>query len=134
MGILGHFGTENYAWRLGIVQNLCEYCWIFVNISCQTFWAYNVLIVPAHILLRYFNCNLVSSFLTGNKVLALPVKDWFFIFCQILCLRLQLQRVFKIILPGLPSDLNDSRFGSKYFSRGHTWHLHELLKGQRMFQ
>ena len=27
MGILGNFGIENYAWRLGIVQGLCEYCW-----------------------------------------------------------------------------------------------------------
>ena len=30
MGILRHFGTENYAWRHGIVQNLCRYYWFFL--------------------------------------------------------------------------------------------------------
>ena len=30
MGIFGHFGIENYVWRLGIVENLCEYCWFFL--------------------------------------------------------------------------------------------------------
>ena len=29
MGILGHY-PENYAWRLGIVQNFCEYCQFFL--------------------------------------------------------------------------------------------------------
>ena len=27
MGISGHFVEENYAWKVAIVQNLCEYCW-----------------------------------------------------------------------------------------------------------
>ena len=26
MGISKHFGRKNYAWRLDIVQNLCEFC------------------------------------------------------------------------------------------------------------
>ena len=30
MGISGHFGIENYARRLGIVQNLSEYCRFFL--------------------------------------------------------------------------------------------------------
>ena len=29
MGIFKHFGTENYALKFGIVQNLCEFCQFF---------------------------------------------------------------------------------------------------------
>ena len=31
MGISGHFIIENYAWRLGIIQNICEYFWYFLS-------------------------------------------------------------------------------------------------------
>ena len=30
MGTSGYFGTENYAWKVAIVQILCEYCWLFL--------------------------------------------------------------------------------------------------------
>ena len=29
MGISAQFGIENYEWRLGIDQNVCEYYWVF---------------------------------------------------------------------------------------------------------
>ena len=32
MGIIEHFGPENYAWRLDIVQNLREFCQFFLYI------------------------------------------------------------------------------------------------------
>ena len=40
MGTSGHFQIENYAWRLGLVQNLCEYCRLF----CMIFETQTVLI------------------------------------------------------------------------------------------
>ena len=47
MRTLGHLDLENYAWRLGIVKNLLEYCWFFLNdflgLKCHD--------TPTHILL-----------------------------------------------------------------------------------
>ena len=44
MGISKHFGTENYTWRLDIVQNLCELCLV---------WFFGPkMLPPNHILLR----------------------------------------------------------------------------------
>lgn len=31
MEISGHFVLEYYAWRLGLVQNLCKYYWFFLH-------------------------------------------------------------------------------------------------------
>ena len=28
----GYFRTENYTWKFGIVQNLCEYCQFFLYV------------------------------------------------------------------------------------------------------
>ena len=47
MGILGQSGTKNYVWRLGIIQNLCEFCWFFL----YDFWAQNVPIPQTYKLL-----------------------------------------------------------------------------------
>ena len=41
--IFGHFDTENYAWRLPIVQNLCEFWQFFLS----DFLSQNVLIFPS---------------------------------------------------------------------------------------
>ena len=31
MGILEQFGTENYTWRIEIVESLCEFCQFFLS-------------------------------------------------------------------------------------------------------
>ena len=47
MKISGNFGLENYACRLGIVQNFVN----VTNFSCEPFCAQNVPKPPTHILL-----------------------------------------------------------------------------------
>ena len=34
MGISAQFGIENYEWRLGIDQNVCEYCVDTIRLKC----------------------------------------------------------------------------------------------------
>lgn len=59
MGISGHFCIENFAWRLGMVQSLCEFCQFF----CMIFWVQTVPIPPNHrlILFKVNTCGQVCS-------------------------------------------------------------------------
>ena len=51
MGVTGHFGTENYVCKVGIIQNLCEYCRFFL----LDFWAQTISIPPIYTLLITIN-------------------------------------------------------------------------------
>ena len=51
MGVTGHFGTENYVCKVGIIQNLCEYCRLFLFDFC----AQTISIPPIYTLLITIN-------------------------------------------------------------------------------
>ena len=58
IGILRHFGTENYAWKLGIIQNFSEYWQFFFHV----FSAPNCADTPnSHINGRHCSLNLLPQ-------------------------------------------------------------------------
>ena len=67
MGISKYFGIENCAQRLGIVQNLCDYCWFFLYDFFSPNCAYSHSSHTAHI-------HITSDFLTFSG--GIEMEHW----------------------------------------------------------